>query len=232
MQRCLRRFTHCADKQAHTYESQHIPFNFFAPLRSNDMLAKHVIETAFKIPCKSPFYIDFEYAPCKETHLNDLTAFDTFIRCKNHHGREIGIGIEVKYTEREYTIGKTEKKNVEDNQSIYWQTSIASGAFADPNNQELATDALRQIWRNHLLGLSMLLRNELSDFYSITVFPNGNLHFHKVIPRYKSLLTAGYRDKFIGCTFEDYINAIEGDDEILRWKQFLHNRYVIIDENL
>jgi hypothetical protein len=207
--------------------SEHIPFNIFAPLCSNDLLAKRIVELAFGVECEVPFCIKFEFAPERETHLNDATAFDTFINFRNRRGHKIGIGIEVKYTEREYSIGKTEKSNVENSQSRYWQVTRKSQAFLNPADSSLSTDTVRQIWRNHLLGLSMCQRSELDDFISITIFPKGNRHFQKAISQYQSLLVDPLREKVFGCTLEEYIEAIDGDDEILRWKRYLFDRYVV-----
>jgi hypothetical protein len=216
------------NRDADMLRSEHIPFNLFAPLCINDVLAKRVIKAAFGIESEAPFRIEFEFAPdSRETHLNDATAFDTFIGFKNRKGQNIGIGIEVKYTEREYSIGEKEKANVEDSQSRYWQVKRQSAVFLDQSDSELVTDAMRQIWRNHLLGLSMCQLNELDDFYSITLFPKGNHHFQKVIPHYQSLLAEAWREKVFGCTYEEYIQAIDGDEEVLKWKQYLLDRYSV-----
>jgi hypothetical protein len=210
--------------------SEHIPFNLFAPLLSSGSLAQRLIRGAFGIGCAGPFQIQLEFAPePKETHLNDATSFDAFIRFKNPQGKKAGIGIEVKYTEKEYRIGKTEKANVENPRSKYWQVTRESEAFADPTNPELGTDALRQVWRNHLLGLSMRRLGELDDFYSIILYPTGNRHFKEVLDRYRALLTESGREKVFGCAYETYIQAIDGDEETLRWKRYLSDRYIVPD---
>ena len=217
--------------------SEHIPFNMLAPLRTDPSLAKHVIKTAFGLESDAPYKIKIEFAPkpkdpkLQDLYLNDATAFDTFISFTDHQGKKIGIGIEVKYTERGYQIGKTEKKKVEDKQSRYWQVTRQSSAFLDTDNPRLHGDDLRQIWRNHLLGLSMCQlspdnENKLDDFYSIILYPSGNKHFDKVIPEYQSYLNEP--QKVFGCTYERYIQAIEGNEEILRWKQYLSDRYLVV----
>ncbi len=90
----------------------------------------------------------------------------------------------------------------------------------------------RQIWRNHLLGLSMCQlspdnENKLDDFYSIILYPSGNQHFNKVIREYQNFLKEHSQQKVFGCTYEKFIQAIEGNEEILRWKQYLTDRYIV-----
>lgn len=206
--------------------SEHIPFNLFAPLIEKKELLKTIVEKAFGINCEPPFELEFEYAPDRIKHLNDATAFDVYVSAERKNKTKIGIGIEVKYTEKEYPIGKREAERVNDSNSTYWQVTKNSNAFKDSIDKSLATDLLRQIWRNHLLGLSMCLKNELSDFYSITLYPAGNSHFDHAIDLYKSKLRDTHNSKVFGCTYEKFIDTIDGDEEIKRWKKYLKDRYI------
>lgn len=60
--------------------------------------------------------IEIEYAPKpKEKYLNDGTSFDTYIEYTNFDDTKGMIGIEVKYTEKEYKLtanSKQEKKTL------------------------------------------------------------------------------------------------------------------------
>lgn len=217
-------------RDANMLRSEHIPFNLFALLSKDGCLAKEIIRNAFGIEVYEVVDIQFEFAPDpKALYLNDGTAFDTFIRIQDQYGKIVGIGIEVKYTEKGYPIGKTEKANVDNSHSKYWEVTRNSKAFLDHACTDLSCDELRQIWRNHILGLSMCQRGEIDDFYSITLYPAGNHHFDKVIPRYQSLLTESSRDKVLGCTYETFIQSINGNDEVLRWRQYLVSRYIVPD---
>jgi hypothetical protein len=214
-------------RDADMLRSEHIPFNLFPPLAAHPDLTRQMIENAFGIPCNAPFVIRCEYAPePKGNYLDDGTAFDAYILASNG-SRRVGIGIEVKYTEQAYRIGVTERKNVDDPESRYWQVTRESGAFIDDRNPLLGTDEMRQIWRNHLLGLSMLQRDELDEFYSITLYPEGNEHFQHAIPAYRDMLTEHGQSQVLGCTFEKFIESIDGDEEILKWKQYLTDRYLV-----
>lgn len=215
-------------RDADMLRSEHIPFNLFAPLRENKVLAIDLVRKAFSVSCKSVEQVLFEYAPQpKEFYLNDRTAFDVYIKYIDEYESISGIGVEVKYSETEYPIGITERKRVENEQSTYWQVTRASGQFIDPSNIVLAADSLRQIWRNHLLGLAMIQQGDLHQFFSITLYPTGNTHFEKVIPQYKATLNEKYRPYVRGCTYEKFIDLINGDEDILHWKKYLVDRYLV-----
>ena len=219
------------DRDADMLRSEHIPFNLLAPLESDRTLAMNIIKRAFGIDCAAIESIDIEYAPKpKEEYLDDGTAFDTYIRVVVPNGKKCGIGIEVKYTEQDYPLDKNSKQaiNVKNHASTYWKTARAADCFIDPDNEVFGTDSYRQIWRNHLLGLSMVEHGDIDEFYSITLFPNGNTHFCDVLPKYISLLKEDHRRYVFGCTFEKFISAIGGKPAFDEWKQWLKRRYLVI----
>jgi len=215
-------------RDADMLRSEHIPFNLLAPLDTNRELAVSTISKAFGINCVQIEMIEIEYAPSpKADYLNDGTAFDTYFKVRLLNGKTCGIGVEVKYTEQDYPIGKTEAVNVKNHQSPYWNTARASGCFANPDDEIFGTDPLRQIWRNHLLGLSMVEHGDIDEFYSVTLFPSGNDHFHMVLPQYISQLTDDAQSHVFGCTFEKFISAIGGTRDFEEWKEWLERRYVV-----
>ncbi len=215
-------------RDADMLRSEHIPFNLLAPLETNQTKAIEIIKRAFGIDCIAIDFVGMEYAPTpRDYYLNDGTSFDTYIEVRAPTSEKIGIGIEVKYTEQDYRIGKTEKTNVEDHESPYWKTARASQCFNNPDDEIFGSDPLRQIWRNHLLGLSMIEHEVIDKFYSITLFPNGNEHFHKKIPRYVSLLKGEKKRYVFRCTFEKYIASISGTPEFTEWREWLERRYIV-----
>jgi len=103
--------------------------------------------------------------------------------------------------------------------------------LCDADDRVFGSDPLRQIWRNHLLGLAMIQQGNIYQFYSITLFPHGNNHFHKELPRYRALLTDQERACVFGCTFEKFIASIDGSSDFLAWKEWLKRRYVVCLNN-
>jgi hypothetical protein len=215
-------------RDADMLRSEHIPFNMFAPLKANPQLAAQVLGRAFDIELVPPLDIRFEWAPeDREKYLGDATAFDVYIQGKDKSGRTVGIGVEVKYTEHGYRMGDTEGERVNDKKSSYWSVTRSSGQFVDSESAALAKDDLRQIWRNHLLGLAMCQRSDIADFVSVILYPSGNDHFNGAIPQYCQLLKPELRSAVRGCTFEKFIDAISGDQEIMKWKAYLSDRYLV-----
>ena len=140
-----------AKRDADMLRSEHIPFNLIAPLDLDHDVAKNILEKSFGIRVQSIDFVKMEYAPRpNSSYLNDGTAFDAYIQAKDKNGNVLGIGIEIKYTEKAYKIGVTEKENINDHDSIYWETARKSDCFKEPDDNLFGTDELRQVWRNHL----------------------------------------------------------------------------------
>lgn len=214
-------------RDADLLRSEHIPFNMLAPLANRPELTQRVVRDAFGFELQGPYTIRLEWAPQpKEKYLDDLTAFDTYIQGVDQNGRRIGIGIEVKYTERGYRIGKSEARRVNDPDSTYWATTRQSGLFVDAPGG-LSEDDLRQIWRNHLLGLAMIREGDIAGFVSVTLYPSGNAHFTHALKTYRDRLKPSARNGVRGCTFEQFIDCLCGDHEIKAWRQYLRERYLV-----
>ena len=215
-------------RDADMLRSEHIPFNLFAPLISRPDLVKCLLYRILGVKLLPPYQIKPEWAPKpSEKYLGDGTSFDAYIKGTDNHGRVIGVGIEVKYTEQGYSLRQSEALRVKNPESTYWTTTRKSGVFTNSGCELLATDNLRQIWRNHLLGLKMSSVGDLDRFISVTIFPSGNEHISHALSRYQTLLTDEGKPSLQGCTFEQYIDFLEGDTEIERWKAFLQNRYLV-----
>jgi hypothetical protein len=214
-------------RDADLLRSEHIPFNMLAPLANRPALMQLVLSKAFGVELSQPFQMKLEWAPSPAAeYLGDLTSFDACIQGRDEDGELVGIGIEVKYTELGYRIGVLEAKRVCDRDSPYWVMTRESGLFVRGGCDELAEDGLRQIWRNHLLGLAMVRHKEIGKFVSVTLYPAGNQHFTHALTKYRGHLEATAQECIRGCTFEQYINSLCGDDEIEAWKEYLKARYL------
>ena len=220
--------TYSRSRDADMLRSEHIPFNLFAPLIDRPDLANSLLYRILGVELSSPYQIELEWAPKPaEKYLGDRTSFDTYIKGADDQGRVVGVGIEVKYTEQGYRPGTSEALRVENPESTYWTTTRKSGIFTDTGCKLLATDDLRQIWRNHLLGLKMQAVGDLDRFISVTIFPSGNEHMSHALSRYQRLLTNEGKSDLQSCTFERYIGFLDGDAVIEEWKSFLQDRYLV-----
>jgi hypothetical protein len=220
--------TYSRSRDADMLRSEHIPFNLFAPLIDRPDLANSLLYRILSVELSPPYQIELEWAPKPaEKYLGDRTSFDTYIKGADDQGRVVGVGIEVKYTEQGYRLGPSEALRIENPESTYWTTTRESDIFTDTGCKLLATDDLRQIWRNHLLGLKMRAVGDLNRFISVTIFPSGNEHMSHALSRYQDLLTNEGKSDLQSCTFERYIGFLDGDAPIEEWKSFLQDRYLV-----
>lgn len=236
--------------------SEHIPYNVFYPMRHdmqgtaglfNKILGKDKISVVDRIV--------IEYNP---GGLRDGTSFDVYIGytpLDGKPGMKGGIGIEVKYTEKEYPIkrGSKEWNETHDDSGIhlagnYRMPSAGSGWFKNDFiedvpfedtkrlNCHVVANQYRQIWRNHILGASMVLglcHDKLAEFTSLTVYPKDNGHFVGIWAAYESMLTPLGLETFRHITYEelfpmmrDYLDASK-IPHFTEWMDYLSRRYII-----
>ena len=177
--------------------------------------------------------IEYAGTADKSEYLNDGTSFDTFIEYVSFDGSIGGIGIEVKYTENGYPIGGKEKQDIENTNGLYQQMTKKSHWYIPTLDISsfIKANHLRQIWRNHILGYSMLCRGDIQHFHHVHLYPQGNKHFFEhAIPEYKSLLTDCGKTTFIDLTYEslfDMISKIFISDKQQDWLKYLRKRYMV-----
>lgn len=215
--------------------SEHIPFNFFIPFKHDLNFGKQVFNEILGGVIDHLIDIKIEYPEDTPTnYLKDRTSFDTYIEYKHTDGSNGFIGIEVKYTELSYPIGVKEKREMENPESLYYKRSRESGVFIDCDFNTLRTlseDDFRQVWRNHLLGESILIvdKPKFGHFHSLTFYPEGNIHFNKVINEYQSFLKPEYRERVQRVTYERFFEicrTVVNDKEFKMWLKYLKNRYL------
>ena len=219
--------------------SEHIPYNLFFPMmkKQNHEATKDFFnELLGADDIAQILEVRIEYAPQpKQNFLNDGTSFDAFVLYQHQDGSKGAIGIEVKYTEREYQIGDTEYKNThDDNGNVrlsehYGRATRMSGYYLPESEKELVSDELRQIWRNHILGASMVQNGIIRHFASITVFPDANPHFHTASADYRKVLTDDGKKTFFTFTYEEMFEKMSHHfctAEQQKWIDYLYNRYL------
>ncbi len=213
--------------------SEHIPFNLFVPLEKNREYCRKIFGELLQIEITSIDTVTIEYAPKpKEKYLDDHTSFDTYIEYTNSMNEKGIVGIEVKYTEREYVIDteSTSYKKAADPTGKYREVSLKSGLFKPEAYEVLHSHKFRQVWRNHILGESILQvdGDKYRHFTSLTLFPKGNVHFLKTSKEYMNLLITN-ENKFIPLTYEDFILLLEKhrpDESYQPWIDYLKTRYL------
>lgn len=221
--------------------SEHIPYNVFFPMNKDlngcKDLFNHILgkEEILRI---EDIKIEHHPEPI-ENYLSDHTAFDVYISYTNTDNKECGIGIEVKYTEKEYALkeGTSEYAHVKDE---HGNTRLFGPYFNATNNSRyfkeevthdiLVTNKFRQIWRNHILGASMVQRGDIEQFTSITIYPEANIHFHNdAMPEYEELLSETGKDTFIPLTYEELFNLMDkflNVENGKEWNMYLKQRYL------
>ena len=216
--------------------SEHIPYNIFTPMEEDLSAATALFNEVIGGGISRIDKIHIEFAgksPDRSEYLKDGTSFDTFIEYTTTDGDKGGIGIEVKYTENGYRIGKKEKEDIEKPNGTYRQVSEESNYFISSLDTKsfIKANHLRQIWRNHILGYSMLKKGEIKRFHYIHLYPEGNRHFHKyAVPEYKQLLTEQGRNSFIDLTYESLFKLINSHfkrKEQKEWLEYLRKRYIV-----
>ncbi len=217
--------------------SEHIPFNFFTPLNQDKTFSKNILNEFFKNNIQTIDRIEIEYAPKpKENYLGDHTSFDTYIEYTHTDKQKGIIGIEVKYTEKEYKLiaNSTEAKKINDKNSKYYSITNNCRLYKSDAIKVLPIDKFRQIWRNHLLGESILIvdKDKFKYFTSLILFPKDNLHFIQTSSDYIDLLNEN-KNNFLPLTYESFFEACNKhcpNDSFKNWIDYLSKRYIVKDE--
>lgn len=219
---------------ANMLRSEHIPYNLFTPLETMPDVAADIFSKMIGTPIKQIISIKIEYAGKgdKSLYLNDRTSFDTFVEYVTPDNKSGGIGIEVKYTENEYPLGDKEGKDIAGDNRLYRDMTVESGYYTPELNISMFLSAhhLRQIWRNHILGYSMLHKGDVDIIHHVHLYPEGNEHFHNhALPEYHKLLTDKGNESFKTITYENYFDMLgsySDNEKISNWVNYLRRRYL------
>ncbi len=217
--------------------SEHIPYNLFTPLETMPDIAVDLFGRIIDVSIERVVDIKIEYAGKYEhsAYLNDRTSFDAYVEYVSVDGRNGGIGIEVKYTENEYPLGDKEGKDISGANRNYRDMTECSGYFKSGLDISMFLTAhhLRQIWRNHILGYSMLNNGDVDIIHHVHVYPEHNGHFHDhALPEYRNLLSEKGNESFKTITYEDYFAILDKyslNQEVANWVKYLRKRYLGVD---
>lgn len=215
--------------------SEHIPYNIFMPMTLDKEAARVLFSKLINQNIEGITDIKIEYAgdPERRTeYLYDGTSFDAYIGYKMTDGTLGGIGVEVKYTEKGYPLGEIEKQNINNLTHNYHLITYKSQYYIpDLDIKRFQKEHhIRQVWRNHILGYSMVNRGDIEMFHHIHLYPAGNIHFSdKAIPEYRELLTEKGKESFIDLTYEELFAQMRKyfkTDEQQKWIDYLYERYL------
>ena len=124
------------------YRSEHIPFNVFYPLAKlkdqNDNKLNNLVELICGVKPDKVTHIKVEYSGDKkrEEYLGDRTSFDAYLQFESEN-KTIGLGFEVKYTEKSYPFKSKEKRDLHDKNSQYMIVAKESGYYKDYDSGKL-----------------------------------------------------------------------------------------------
>ena len=219
---------------ANMLRSEHIAFNFFIPFKTDLNFSKNVFNELLSGQIQSINRIIIEYAPIPtDKYLNDRTSFDIYIEYTHTDNQKGIIGIEIKYTEHEYPLNakSKQKADIKDKNSKYFKISEQCGLYKPNTINQLITDKFRQVWRNQLLGESIIIQDtdKFKHFTSMTIFPKGNLHFIETCRDYINMLKNN-NDKFVALTYEDFLSncrKYKPNDRFDKWLDYLLERYIL-----
>lgn len=205
--------------------SQPLCFNMFGELYYDLDLASLFFRKAFPGKVDKVTAIKFEHSPGRgdNKYTGDRSAFDVFAEYSRGVVRGF-IGIEVKYAEtlREESLATAEKRHRE----RYDEVSAASGIFKPESIGLLRKPPVSQIWRDHLLAIS--LRQDYDEGSFVFLYPALNSHCENGVNEYRALLTSDSEDMtgFLPRHLEEFVRILE-EVSCAGWVKDLRDRYII-----
>ena len=168
------------------------------------------------MPDAEPSAILFEWSPGRGSDLytRDRTAFDVALVLGRPNAPLTVLGVETKYHEHSAKDPKPSADRPaavarhEDQTEFLIAIAEASGVFRPGWQDKVLDTALRQIWRDHLLALSM--RNHPDQWTPQTRYvllhPTRNVSFTQAAAAYADLLVDG-DTSFSALTLEKTVDA-------------------------
>lgn len=182
--------------------SQPLVFNLFSHLKVDLELASQVFYLLTKGRCQKITDIQFEHSPGRgdQQFTGDHSAFDVYFEYLTAAGTQGFIGIEVKYHENLCN-------EASDHHDRYDQIALKAGCFEAAQMGCLKAKPLQQIWRDHLLALSLLHTGLFGDGFFVFLSPQDNLACSQAVSRYRQCLTC--QSSFVHWTLESIVQTIQ-----------------------
>ena len=202
--------------------SQPLAFNLFGELKLDAELTTKIFQDLYPIRnIKNVTSILFEYSPGRKNpnYTGDSSAFDVFVEYQNKENKNCFFGIEVKYAEDLNDKPSSHK-------SSYEKISEKSEIFDLSKLEELKENPIQQIWRDHLLALSLFISNndyEIGDF--IYLYPTDNTNCKNGIEKYIQTFNDSKENYFKPLTLEKLTETIKKHSSE-NWIGLFENRYL------
>lgn len=190
--------------------SMPMAFNLFAEASAHSE-SKQALANLMAPGSSGPVTIEFEWSPGRRSpdYTRDRTAFDVAVRIGS--GPQTVVGIETKYHEHSLAEAKPKAENMERHlgqTDFLARIADESGVFVDSWRDAILQTDLRQIWRDHLLALSMRRHSNLwgPGTRYVLIYPARNVSFAKAAERYREVLAP--RDQsFDHLTIEEVVDS-------------------------
>lgn len=180
--------------------SMPMAFNLFAEASLEENLAsREAIAALFDVDAAGTSDIVFEWSPGRRSdrYTRDRTAFDVALRIGSASEPRTVVGIETKYHEHSAREAKPSDSKPASLKRYNEQTELLVGLAEEanvfaPGWKDKVLDAdLRQIWRDHLLALSMRQHPQewTTETRYVLIYPSRNVSFHAAAERYAAVLT-------------------------------------------
>jgi hypothetical protein len=197
--------------------SMPMAFNLFgeAALEENEVSRVRLAEL-FGVPADGPSDITFEWSPKRGSakYTRDRTAFDVALRLGPAGRPRTVVGTETKYHEHSAKESVPSPASAAAYSRYQEQTEFlvaiaeASGVFRAGWKDAVLTTDLRQIWRDHLLALSM--RTQPGEWTGqsryVLIYPSRNVSVADAARRYAGVLD-DREASFSAATIEDVVDA-------------------------
>jgi hypothetical protein len=207
--------------------SQTLCFNLFGEFSDRkDVLVKIFNELKPNLMDKITKII-FEYSPGRgdEKYLGDHTAFDVFIEYEKDEEKAF-LGIEGKYVEKLREESNEDAENNFKRHRQYKEITESCGLFNSDVINKIKKPPYSQIWRDHLLSIS--LKNGENKIYSkgyfVFLYPLHNSECNSGIKSYMNFLKKP-QESIFEIYVEDIIKIIQKYINE-NWPNELFDRYI------
>lgn len=180
--------------------SMPMAFNLFAEASlGGNHVSRQALATVLGVAGDGPSDIVFEWSPARRSdkYTRDRTAFDVALRVGSMTEPRTVVGIETKYHEHSVRETKpsaskpTSVKRYNDQTDFLIALADDADVFAAGWKDKVLDTDLRQIWRDHLLALSMRQHPQewTTDTRYVLIYPSRNVSFRAAAERYAAVLT-------------------------------------------